>query len=238
MPDSAKFRCCLVIPCFNEQFRLNVPEFVNFGQHIQFVFVDDGSTDQTYAIIKKLQGECPGSMVLKMDRNRGKGHAIRQAMLGLAKSVNNRYWIGYWDADLATPLAEVFEMIKTGEKTNADAVIAIRQEGNKRLIKRTSLRKSLNRGFSKFLNSQLGLSYIDTQCGAKIFRGEILLQAFNDPFLSKWLFDIEVLLRLKTRHVDQYPLKQWIAQSNSKIGFLKLVKSVPYDLIRILATYK
>src|SRR5581483_4853652 len=102
MIDSA-----LVIPCYNEAQRVDVPAFHQFlakASDVRLVFVDDGSTDQTAAVIEQLQSGHPETVqLLKLARNQGKAEAVRQGVL-FALDQFNPAVVGFWDADLATPL--------------------------------------------------------------------------------------------------------------------------------------
>ena len=96
----------LVVPCFNEEARLDAKAFVEWvcaraSRHL--LFVDDASTDQTAGLLEGLQGEYPQISVLHLTRNLGKAGAVRAGMLGAPPSD----LVGFWDADLATPLKEV-----------------------------------------------------------------------------------------------------------------------------------
>lgn len=98
----------IVIPCFNESQRLPVDTFQKFLREqnsVQFVFVDDGSKDNTFQIIEFLFKRHPKKIdILRLTRNRGKAEAVRQGfLLALSK---RPYLVGFWDADLATPLTE------------------------------------------------------------------------------------------------------------------------------------
>src|ERR1700757_2086540 len=96
-------RVTLVVPCYNEEKRLDTAAFRDFrlpDQQLEFLFVNDGSTDNTLQVIEKLPGR-----VLNLERNSGKAEAVRRGFLEALNS--NPDLIGFWDADLATPLNEL-----------------------------------------------------------------------------------------------------------------------------------
>ena len=99
----------VVVPCFNEAGRLPVERFERSLAEladVAFVFVDDGSTDATAATLERLRAGAPDRVrVLHLPRNVGKGEAVRAGVLD-ALQRDARY-VGYWDADLATPLTAV-----------------------------------------------------------------------------------------------------------------------------------
>src|SRR5688572_19767437 len=99
----------LVIPCYNEAERLDTASFAAAAQEdasLSFLFVDDGSRDETRAILKRLRDERPAQFgVLSLDRNVGKAEAVR---LGVQSAFDRSpRLVGYFDADLATPLSEL-----------------------------------------------------------------------------------------------------------------------------------
>ena len=96
-------RVALVIPCYNEANRLDTAAFKNFrlpSDQIEFVFVNDGSTDGTLQLLQTL----PGSVV-NLERNSGKAEAVRRGILAALDRKPDI--VGFWDADLATPFSEL-----------------------------------------------------------------------------------------------------------------------------------
>src|SRR5258708_4394609 len=96
----------IVVPCYNEFKRLPVDafkEFVSDHDWCRFVFVDDGSTDATGDLIEDLRAFDPAFFrTLRLGPNFGKGEAVRRGLLAALEERPN--YVGYWDADLATPL--------------------------------------------------------------------------------------------------------------------------------------
>src|SRR5215213_4921483 len=99
----------LVIPCFNEEHRLPVDALRAFapeGLRIEFLFVNDGSTDGTLRLLESLRDADPArNSVLDLERNSGKAEAVRRGMLAAIERKPD--FFGFWDADLATPLGEI-----------------------------------------------------------------------------------------------------------------------------------
>src|SRR5262245_40173831 len=96
----------IIVPCYNEAKRLNVDKFKAFfsqGHPQQFLFVNDGSTDGTLRLLESLHDYAPQFFsIYDLPQNVGKAEAVRTGIL-LAFEASPDY-IGYWDADLATPL--------------------------------------------------------------------------------------------------------------------------------------
>ena len=106
----------LIVPCFNEEKRLNLTEFSQAEGNISFLFANDGSTDGTSHLINTI---VDNQRFYHFDskKNFGKANIIFEAFkyaegLNLVDSYD---WIGYWDADLATPLYEVNNMLQFSE---------------------------------------------------------------------------------------------------------------------------
>jgi glycosyltransferase involved in cell wall biosynthesis len=210
-------RCVLVIPCYNEAARLPLKQLEAFllsTDWVEFLFVDDGSSDDTWNLLAEfsLQSRCNA---LRMEKNSGKGEAVRQGVLKAMQRVDVDY-VGYWDADLATPLNELAKMTQILDAETATlAVIGSRVRMLGREISRKPLRHYVGRVFSTLASLAIGLPVYDTQCGAKVFRksGEVSC-IFSQPFRDRWSFDVELLKRLFEVTQDsncaiELPLRNW-----------------------------
>jgi hypothetical protein len=106
-------------------------------------------------------------------------------------------------------------------------------------IKRSYVRHVIGRLIATFLGATVKVHAYDSQCGAKIFRKEVIEKAFGEPFDTKWLFDVEIILRLKGEPLLECPLREWINVGGSKILSVKAISQVLGDLARItLKSYK
>jgi glycosyltransferase involved in cell wall biosynthesis len=224
-------KMCIIIPCYNEAGRLNVGVFLKWAgrrSDPHFLFVDDGSTDATGGILDRLSCACPEQIRhITMERNRGKAEAVRRGFIESFASGYNV--IGYWDADLATPLESIPRFYELLEDRGFDAVIGSRVMLLGRHIRRRAVRHYLGRVFATCASLAIGLPVYDTQCGAKIFRNTgRLRQVFRTPFRVKWTFDVEILARflllerifggpkIGERFVE-YPLERWEDVPGSKL---------------------
>lgn len=175
---------CLVVPCFNEAARLDAARFAAFAARhptVRFLFVDDGSTDETLQRLQALRVEDPARFsVLRMPENRGKAEAVRRGMLHALAGPST--YVGFWDADLATPLDEIPAFVGALEDNPAVRVVLgsrVRLLG--RSVDRQTLRHYLGRVFATAASLTLGLPVYDTQCGAKLFRNGEAVRAFRQP---------------------------------------------------------
>ncbi|PIP93258.1 MAG: glycosyl transferase family 2 [Bdellovibrio sp. CG12_big_fil_rev_8_21_14_0_65_39_13] len=233
----------LVVPCYNEEKRLNLDAFTSYASqntHVQILFVDDGSIDHTWQMIEKCSNENSQIHALKMPKNSGKAEAVRSGML---KSLeNNSDYIGFWDADLATPLDQL-ELFQSYMDRQAQVIMGSRINLLGRHIERTHLRHYLGRLFATFASIVLNLGVYDTQCGAKLFRKDIVESAFSEKFQSYWIFDVEILARLRflnklnVAQVFEVPLNIWRDVGGSKVRPFDFIKA-PLELMAIYVKYK
>src|ERR671912_474562 len=107
-------RLQLVIPCYNEAARLDTNTFLRFSHSrsdVGLLFVDDGSTDSTAQVLADLAAKSAGNVdTLLLPRNQGKAHAVQRGMVTAIE--RHPELIGYWDADLATPLDAIDEFLQ------------------------------------------------------------------------------------------------------------------------------
>jgi glycosyltransferase involved in cell wall biosynthesis len=188
----------LVVPCYDEAERLDEPGLLSLLEEseLELLFVNDGSTDGTSVRLHELASKAPDRIaVLELPENVGKAEAVRQGLLqALAKGAD---LVGYIDADLATPPSEVRRLVRVMREGEACALLASRIALLGHSIERSALRHVLGRAFATAASLILELDVYDTQCGAKIFRrGAPLLSALEEPFRSRWAFDVELLGRL------------------------------------------
>ncbi len=240
-------KIALIIPCFNEEKRLDLEAYAAFLQYcsnFHICFVNDGSKDSTSLILQTFCKAIPNTEVLDLSQNLGKASAIREGVHYLTEKSYDL--IGYLDADLATPLAEMLylaEVMKT--KPNVQCVMGARVGLLGRNVRRKLLRHYLGRIFATFASLSLGLHIYDTQCGAKIFRKDLANYIFKDPLRSRWLFDIELLFRIKKSDffknnpnpIYEFPLTEWNDIPGSKLKITDFFKA-PLELLKIYWHYR
>ncbi len=237
----------VVIPCYNEQDRLLSEEFTDFvyanvGYHL--CFVNDGSTDKTLEVLNKLsEGRENYINVYNCEKNGGKAEAVRQGVLHLAKNPELDY-IGFLDADLSTGFQDFDALVKTIETTKYKIVSGSRISRMGANINKQSSRQIISLIINYIIQKILGMNFKDTQCGAKIIDKEVIPSLFKDKFITRWLFDVEIFLRLKKKYGDdvkqlicEQPLNQWIHADGSKLSMKDSLK-IAFWLIRIAIHYR
>jgi len=232
-------KVCLIIPCYNEAGRLDINRFKDFHENIFYIFVNDGSSDGTESLINKNLSE--NIFLLNLDRNSGKGEAVRQGMLyARSLSVYSEFeWIGFWDADLATPLTEIpmFLRYAKNHDTKIDSIWGSRIYKLGSNIERSFFRHIIGRIFATVISLVLGVKSYDSQCGAKLFKPDIIDVVFKEPFISKWIFDVEILKRLSGHAVIEYPVCIWSDVGGSKMNLKREVIRTLLDILRIRFRY-
>ncbi|PRP67006.1 glycosyltransferase [Nonlabens agnitus] len=205
----------VIVPCYNEEKRLKVSafkEFIKANGKYHFFFVDDGSTDETYQMLYDNFYEDSRSNIIKADFNLGKGEAIRFAISKIPHQ--SFHYLAFIDADLEIPLDQLIELEKAFYSIpDTIAGLSIRIEiGNKK----SSLVRRVGSSMIRKISSKLigfSVPIRDTQCGCKMFSVRIL-DVFKEPFISSWLFDIEIILRIRNKYdkegqsIRQIPLRK------------------------------
>lgn len=244
-------RISIVVPCYNEAHRLKVESFRQFlaaSDSVRILFVNDGSQDQTEQV---LRDACCGyedrTCILSKPLNEGKAEAVRTGINHALRRFRQDL-IGYWDADLATPLGAIcgFAMM-LDTRPEIEMVFGSRVKLLGRHIERRAVRHYLGRIFATVVSVMLRLPIYDTQCGAKLFRvSEHMAAVFAQPFLSKWVFDVEIIARYLNVYeneakrleeaIYEYPLEQWTDIAGSKVRAKDFLTAL-VDILRIKYRY-
>jgi len=240
-------RIALVVPCFNEAARLDADAFVAFARERadrRLCFVDDGSTDGTAARLAEIAAAVPDRIgVERLPHNLGKGEAVRAGIR--AELAHAPRYVGYWDADLATPLGFVERL---ADQLDGDPGVSL-ATGSRiamlgRPIARSAVRHYTGRAAATLVSLLLRAPVYDSQCGAKLLRNGPGLAALLDaPFVTRWLFDVEILDRIARaepgapaevlhRRVHEVPVPAWSDAPGSKVRFGDGLR-IPLDLLRI-----
>jgi dolichyl-phosphate beta-glucosyltransferase len=184
--------------------------------------------------------------VVALEKNSGKAEAVRQ---GVNRALERQSaYVGYWDADLATPLDVIREFSGLLDAhPQLQMVMGARVQLLGRQIDRSPLRHYAGRLSATAISRILGLRVYDTQCGAKLFRSDAARDLFGEPFRTRWIFDAEIIARLIARlsaHseatakdvVYEYPLHAWMDVRGSKVGASDYLRAA-VDLLRIYYHY-
>jgi len=233
----------IVVPCYNEEKRLPAEAILAFARiahsgGVKFLMVNDGSKDGTLAVLRSLRDAEPAVIdVLDVQPNGGKAEAVRRGFLKAFKSDPD--YVGFWDADLATPLDEIPTFLEiVHANPTLDMVLGSRVQLLGRDIQRQTLRHYLGRIFATVASNYLRMAIYDTQCGAKLFRNTPAVRGlFRERFISKWIFDVELLARYKIAcrkrrlgnpadHIFEQPLRRWEDVKGSTVKGRDFLKAI------------
>jgi dolichyl-phosphate beta-glucosyltransferase len=219
----------VVIPAFNEAERLprtlrRVGGFLReFGRSHEVLVVDDGSRDRTAETAREA-----GATVLRGDRNRGKGHAVRRGML---EARGQRRLMT--DADLSTPIEELPRFLeKLGE--GYDVVIGSRAlPGANVEVHQPWFRENMGRLYNLFVRAVALPGLRDTQCGFKLWTADAARAAFAGARIDGFSFDVEALYLARKRgyRIAEIPVT-WRNDAASRVGLGTGSAAFP-DLVRI-----
>ena len=242
----------IVVPCFDEAERLDAAAFADFVRRtpgVDFLFVDDGSRDGTLGRLEELASRQPDRLgVLGLPANRGKAEAVRTGVLAACDRTPR--FVGYWDADLATPLEEIPRFVAAlEERPERQAVYGSRVKLLGRSIERKASRHYLGRVYATAVSLALDLPVYDTQCGAKLFRvNSEVRRLFEQPFSVGWSFDVEIIARLIAARrgtslpgaevaICEIPLMSWRDVPGSKVVPTDFVVGL-LEVLRIYRRYR
>ena len=183
----------LVIPVYNEETRIE--EQVNFLKKLieanpgwEFIFVDDGSKDDTKQILQKKFGKQRQVKIISYHHNQGKGYAIKRGV-----AIASKKYLLFTDIDFSTPISEL-NLFEPFIKSGAQIVAGTRKVKGAQITKHQKmLREWLGRQFTNLTNLILGLDISDYTCGFKLFQADIAKELFAKSVVRRWAFDAEIL---------------------------------------------
>jgi dolichyl-phosphate beta-glucosyltransferase len=213
------FDISIVIPAKDEEERL--PQFLKTviahcnesAYKYEVIVVDDGSSDGTSAVAREFCKNFPGLQIIRLEQNRGKGHAVRCGILSARGKIRL-----FLDADGSTPVSEIEKNLHYFNE-GFDIVIGSRViEGNERSVKARSYRKLMGFIFNALVHTFLIKGIKDTQCGFKMFRDSIVGPLWTKVHLDGFGFDLEVLFLAEQMgyNVKEVPVN-WTHVDGSKI---------------------
>ena len=224
----------VVIPAYNEAPRLEptLRRIIDFCRaerpSYQVLVVDDGSTDGTSALARRVGQGCPELAVIELGGNRGKGAAVRAGML----AASGRR-ILFSDADLATPIEEIGKL-EDRLADGADIAIASRAApGADIRVRQHPLRELMGRSFNLMVRIAAFGGIKDTQCGFKLFTRQAAHDLFARAAVDGFAFDVEILWLAKGRYqIAEVPVV-WRHVEESKVSPGSDAARMFLDLLRI-----
>lgn len=237
--DNEPIRLSVVIPAYNEADRIG-PSLQRVWDYLrarygaggfEIIVVDDGSRDNTVAVVEEFRTRAPELRLVNFPQNRGKGAAVRAGMVAAKGEA-----VLFSDADLSTPIEEVEEALRLLVE-GGDVVIGSRAlAGSQILVRQERLRESMGRLFNRIIRILFQVPFRDTQCGFKLFRREAAHAVFQLARIDGFAFDVEaILIALQLGYaVCEMPVR-WINDPASRVTLLRHPAQMLADLWRIRA---
>jgi glycosyltransferase involved in cell wall biosynthesis len=213
----------IVIPAYNESARIEAAlERVmtcidEQGWDAEVLVVDDGSTDDTPAIVERWMEVYPRLNLVQNPGNRGKGYAVRNGLLQAAGDV-----VMFTDADLSAPMVEA-ERLMAALADGADVAIGSRwMDRSRQTIHQPLYRQFFGRCFNWVTRTVMGLPFKDTQCGFKAFKRDAAQVIFRLQTIERWGFDPELLfIARKLEYNVREVSVTWGHDERSRMSYLK-----------------
>jgi glycosyltransferase involved in cell wall biosynthesis len=216
-------KIALLIPFFNERERLQLAQITQLSKlaegKIDCYFVDDGSTDgYSEEIVRCIEEELlPNIYLIDAKFNRGKSEAIRHGALSI--NMTEYQFIGITDADFSASPIEIIRLATIAIEEN-NYIFGARVGNGDNNIQTSKFRYTQGMIFNKLVELILGYRFLDSQCGLKFFPvSGNLIASLEKPFVNRWLFDLEMVLRLNRLEfirIQSVVLKEWRHTKGSK----------------------
>lgn len=224
----------VVIPCFNEERRLPASLagvsawLLERGEPFEIILVDDGSSDGTQQLLRRLACEHLFVRAKALRCNRGKGRALAEGVRSSRGSL-----LLLFDADASMPIEELAKLERAISE-GADIAIASRAVAGAREIDQPFHRRMLGKAFNMLVRVTLLPKLRDTQCGFKLFRGDVGRELFSQLEIERFAFDIEILLRARRsgRGVSEVGVR-WLNSDASRVSPLRDGSRMLWDLARL-----
>lgn len=218
--DNSIIHLSIVIPAFREEKKIikdikAAVKYIDKRKIVgEIIVVDDGSPDNTAKVARNIADEIHSMKVLSYSPNRGKGYAIRK---GIEASTGQ--YVMFADSGLCVPY---YFADKGFEKLNNSADIAIasrRYKGAEVVRSQPLYRRAGSKIFWWIVKSWLALpkQVTDTQCGFKLFKGDVARGLYSECIIDRFMIDIEMLCRAKKRgyKVEEFPVK-WANDADTR----------------------
>ncbi len=226
----------IIIPAYNEELRIQ-PTLEKIHSYcaekfseFEIIVVDDGSSDNTLSLIRRLGRHLEHINPIHYPNNAGKGYAVRQGVLA---SKGDLLLIS--DADLSTPIEELEKLIPYIRHDSYDVVIGSRAlEKSDIVVKQPWYREMMGKTFNIFVKVVAVSGINDTQCGFKLFRGYVARSLFSKCTIDGFSFDVEVLYLAKRSgyKIKEVPIR-WINSPSSKVELIRDPLIMILELLRI-----
>ena len=216
----------IVVPAFEEQERLGdslvkIAEYLRANSpQAEIIVVDDGSKDRTAEVGREVLAGFPdiGSNVIRYDRNRGKGFAVKTGLLAARSDIAL-----FSDADLSTPIGEMPKLVGPLRAGEFDVTFGSRALDRSLIGTHQPWRREQGgKVFNLVVRTLTGLPFWDTQCGFKAFNLTKFRPLLDVMQIDRFGFDVEFLYvaHLHGLRLKETPVR-WDNDDRSKVNVLR-----------------
>jgi len=212
----------VVIPAFNEERRIKrsllaLCKRLGAMEHLRcgIIVIDNGSSDRTVELVD-LFADHPVAVTVIGCSTGGKGAAIRRGI-----QVSTARFVGFCDADLATPVEALDDAVRLLEMGHCVVVGSRRAAGATYTVPQSRLRRAGGWVFRRSIRTLTG-AVTDTQCGFKFFEQSVAKQLFGEVITAGFVFDVELLARASMAGIEvtELPVK-WSDQEGSTLSVFR-----------------
>src|SRR5713101_77957 len=225
----------IVVPCFNEQDRLPATVraiqryMAERGLEYELILSDDGSRDGTAAVIASAMNGSANVRLVKLPQNRGKGRALAEGV-----ALTHGELVLLTDADLSTPIEE---LPKLEARLAAGAGVAIGSrsiKGSEVVVSQPIYRVLMGKTFNLMVQALLLPGLWDTQCGFKLFKGDLARSVFAEMRTNGFGYDPEALFLAKKRgaRIAEVPVV-WRHSAPTKVAAIRHSVDMFKDLVGV-----
>jgi glycosyltransferase involved in cell wall biosynthesis len=227
----------IVIPAYNESARIEhaldrvLSCVAEQGWDAEVLVVDDGSKDNTAAIVQRWMVQHPRLHLVQNQGNKGKGYSVRNGLLQAAGDI-----VMFTDADLSAPMEEAQRLLDALADGTDVAIGSRWMDRTRQTIHQPLYRQFFGRCFNWVTRAVMGLPFKDTQCGFKAFKRSAAQVIFRLQTIERWGFDPEILfIARKLKYVIREVPVTWGHDERSRMSYLKDGIKMLEDMARIRA---
>lgn len=232
----------IVIPAFEESQKIarDVEAAAAFlkgeGLAGEIIVVDDGSRDDTAAAAK--EADIPPNVhlnVIRYDTHQGKGCAVRTGM-----AASRGEYVMFADSGGCVPYENALrglEMLKSGSCDLAHGSRKLRESSIQR--RQAWYRRILSRIFRRVIIRALKVpaELTDTQCGFKMYRGDVARKLYSECITDGFMFDVEIIMKARRGgyRIREFPI-EWTSDRDSRLSLTRNAGCVLRELLMIRRT--
>ena len=229
----------VVIPAYDESKKIarDISEAAGFLEthHFtgQIIVVDDGSKDDTAEVAKNTK--VPENIqlnIIRYEQHKGKGHAIRTGM----KETSGEY-VMFADSGSCVPYEDTMQGLELLKNDDCDIAHGSRKMRGCHIEKTQSLyRRICSRMFHWFviLDMKIPAEFTDTQCGFKIYKGDVARHLYGEAITDGFTLDVEIIMRAQKEgyRIKEFPI-DWTCDRDSRLSPTRSSWYVLSELLRI-----